>query len=187
MHMMIIILILLILLWCKACDGSHVNDGQANLATASAIAWKLSKFHLGSSGVSGHNSGQGQCWARISSSGEVWWRSGHFCMNVSLSEIILSCNLHFLQVFEDALEDIVVEEEEAVTVNNNTTCKKSPRSFKLKRSKSKKHESVDGEEISLEQGLEEGQQAIDLFFDNRFAESREIAQKQWVEPRPIMK
>ena len=32
----------------------------------------------------------------------------------------------------------------------------------------------------MEQGLIEGQQAIDLFFDNKFAESREIAQKQLV-------
>merc|ERR1712121_457340 len=31
--------------------------------------------------------------------------------------------------------------------------------------------------VRLEQGLEEGQLAIDLFFDNKFAESREIAQR----------
>ena len=36
--MMIIIVILMILKWYKACDGSHVNDGQANPDTASAIA-----------------------------------------------------------------------------------------------------------------------------------------------------
>ena len=48
----------------------------------------------------------------------------------------------------------------------------------LQRSKSKKKDSEVDDEISLEQGLEEGQQAIDLFFENRFAESRELAQKQ---------
>jgi len=79
------------------------------------------------------------------------------------------------EVFEDALEDIVEEAEEAVTINNNKASKKSPKKFKLKRSKSKKSEVED--EVSLEQGLEEGQLAIDLFFDNKFAESREIAQR----------
>ena len=85
---------------------------------------------------------------------------------------------YILQVFEDALE--ALEEEEAVT-NNNKPSKKSLSTFKIKRSKSKKDgtDSLD-EDISLEQGLTEGQQAIDLFFDNKFAESREIAQKQWV-------
>ena len=84
-----------------------------------------------------------------------------------------------LQVFEDALE--AFEEEETVTINNNKPSKKSHSTFKIKRSKSKKEKSDSLEEdISLEQGLIEGQQAIDLFFDNKFAESREIAQKQWV-------
>ena len=36
--MMIIIVILMILKWYKACDGSHVNDAQTKPATASAIA-----------------------------------------------------------------------------------------------------------------------------------------------------
>ena len=84
-----------------------------------------------------------------------------------------------LQVFEDALE--AFEEEEAVTINNNKPSKKSHSTFKLKRSKSKKDQTDPLEEdVSLEQGLIEGQEAIDLFFDNKFAESREIAQKQWV-------
>ena len=81
------------------------------------------------------------------------------------------------QVFEDALEDVEVEEaEEAETINNLKQKKNSK--FKFKRSKSKKKDSEVDDEISLEQGLEEGQQAIDLFFENRFAESRELAQKQ---------
>jgi len=80
------------------------------------------------------------------------------------------------EVFEDALE--AFGEEEAVTINNNKPSKKSQSTFKLKRSKSKKEKTDSLEEdISLEQGLIEGQQAIDLFFDNKFAESREIAQK----------
>ena len=89
--------------------------------------------------------------------------------------------MFIFQVFEDALEDLVDEADEAteaVTINNNKP-KKSSRTFKLKRNKSKKKDSEkDEEEISLEQGLEEGQQAIDLFFENKFAESREIAQRQ---------
>jgi len=80
------------------------------------------------------------------------------------------------EVFEDALEDVEVEEaEEAETINNLKQKKNSK--FKFKRSKSKKKDSEVDDEISLEQGLEEGQQAIDLFFENRFAESRELAQK----------
>ena len=63
-----------------------------------------------------------------------------------------------------------------MTINNNKATKKSPKKFKLKRSKSKKSEVED--EVSLEQGLEDGQLAIDLFFDNKFTESREIAQRQ---------
>ena len=78
---------------------------------------------------------------------------------------------------KDALEDVEVEEaEEAETINNLKQKKNSK--FKFKRSKSKKKDSEVDDEISLEQGLEEGQQAIDLFFENRFAESRELAQKQ---------
>ena len=71
---------------------------------------------------------------------------------------------------------MVEEAEEAETINNLKQKKNSK--FKFKRSKSKKKESEVNDEISLEQGLEEGQQAIDLFFENRFAESRELAQKQ---------
>ena len=80
-----------------------------------------------------------------------------------------------LDLFEDALEDFdeVAEEAEPVVVNN-----KSKKTFKLKRLKSKKSDHPDTEVISLEQGLIEGQHAIDLFFDNKFAESREVAQRQ---------
>ena len=68
-----------------------------------------------------------------------------------------------------------------MNINNNKTSKLSSKSFKLKRSKSKKTDNagMEGEEaISLEQGLAEGQEAIDLFFDNRFEDSRELANKQ---------
>ena len=78
------------------------------------------------------------------------------------------------QVFEDALEDFDEVAEEAEPVVNN----KSKKTFKLKRLKSKKSDHPDTEVISLEQGLIEGQHAIDLFFDNKFAESREVAQRQ---------
>ena len=75
--------------------------------------------------------------------------------------------------------DEATEAIETVTINNNKPKKSSRSTFKLKRNKSKKKDSEkDEEEISLEQGLEEGQQAIDLFFENKFAESREIAQRQ---------
>ena len=87
-----------------------------------------------------------------------------------------------MQVFEDALEDLV-EDAEEVTVNNNNNkaSKLSSKSFKLKRSKWKKTGSSamdEEEEIPLELGLAEGQRAIDLFFDNRFEDSRELANKQ---------
>ena len=104
------------------------------------------------------------------------------CFNLIVKHVSISSyckhDLTFtLQVFEDALE--ALEEEEAVPINNNKPSKKSHSTFKLKRSKSKKEKSDSLEEdISLEQGLIEGQEAIDLFFDNKFAESREIAQKQ---------
>ena len=81
------------------------------------------------------------------------------------------------------MEDLV-EDVEEVSVNNNNikTSKLSSKSFKLKRAKWKKTGSstVGGEEedIPLEQGLAEGQEAIDLFFDNRFEDSRELANKQ---------
>ena len=89
------------------------------------------------------------------------------------------------QVFEDALEDLVDTVEE-VSINNNNnnntkTSKLSSKSFKLKRSKWKKTSSSvidEDEDIPLELGLAEGQEAIDLFFDNRFEDSRELANKQ---------
>ena len=106
------------------------------------------------------------------------------CFNLIVKHVSISSYCKYdltfkftLQVFEDALE--AFGEEEAVTINNNKPSKKSQSTCKLKRSKSKKEKTDSLEEdISLEQGLIEGQQAIDLFFDNKFAESREIAQKQ---------
>ena len=66
-----------------------------------------------------------------------------------------------------------------VNFNNNKTSKLSSKSFQRKKSKSKKKSDPDDEEeISLAQGLEEGQKAIDLFFDNKFEESKEISEKQ---------
>ena len=80
------------------------------------------------------------------------------------------------------MEDLV-EDAEDVTVNNNNnkTSKLSSKSFKLKKSKWKKSGSPamdDEEEIPLELGLAEAQEAIDLFFDNRFEDSRELSNKQ---------
>ena len=84
-------------------------------------------------------------------------------------------------MFEDALEDLVEAVEEVSVNNNNKTSKLSSKSFKLKRSKWKKTGSTaveEEEDIPLELGLAEGQEAIDLFFDNRFEDSRELANKQ---------
>ena len=78
------------------------------------------------------------------------------------------------------MEDLVDDAEE-VSLNNNKSSKLSSKPFKLKRSKSKKtgNSAVqEVEEIPLELGLAEGQEAIDLFFDNRFEDSRELANKQ---------
>ena len=96
-------------------------------------------------------------------------------------QIYLKSNFVFFQVFEDALEDIVGETEEGhENINNNKSHKLSTKSFKLKKTKSKKKntEVDDEEEIPLSQGLTEGQEAIDLFFDNRFEDSKKISQKQ---------
>jgi len=84
------------------------------------------------------------------------------------------------EVFEDALDDIVEATEININaLNNNKPAKSSSKSFKLKNKKHEKHdkqrESV--QDISLEQGLAEAQEAIDLFFNNQFEESREIAQR----------
>ena len=77
------------------------------------------------------------------------------------------------------MEDVPAEERQ-VNFNNNKTSKLSTKSFQLKKSKSKKKNGdADYEgEISLALGLEEGQRAIDLFFDNKFEESKEISKKQ---------
>ena len=65
-------------------------------------------------------------------------------------------------------------------LNNNKPTKSSSRSFKLKNRKHDKHDKHTGsdQDISLDQGLAEAQEAIDLFFNNQFEESREIAQRQ---------
>ena len=87
-----------------------------------------------------------------------------------------------LQVFEDALDEIIEDpvEEPSVNINNNKTSKLSVKTFKLKRSKTKKkaEDDEDEEEVPLELGIAEGQQAIDLFFDNRFEDSKAVSQKQ---------
>ena len=84
---------------------------------------------------------------------------------------------HF-QVFEDALDDVVEATEINISALNNNI--KPRKSFKLKSRKSAKHEKTDdiSEDVSLDQGLAEAQEAIDMFFNNQFEESREIAQKQ---------
>ena len=84
---------------------------------------------------------------------------------------------HF-QVFEDALDDVVEATEININaLNNNKPAKSSSRSFKLKNKKHEKHRDS-CQDVSLEQGLAEAQEAIDLFFNNQFDESREIAQRQ---------
>ena len=86
--------------------------------------------------------------------------------------------MDYLQVFEDALDDVVEAKEININnLNNNKPTKSSFKSFKLKNRKSEKHDDT-CEDISLEQGLAEAQEAIDLFFNNQFEESREIAQRQ---------
>jgi len=81
------------------------------------------------------------------------------------------------EIFEDALDDVVEATDININaLNNNKPSKSSSRSFKLKSRKPyKDHDSC--QEISLEQGLAEAQEAIDLFFNNQFEESREIAQR----------
>lgn len=81
------------------------------------------------------------------------------------------------EVFEDALDDVVEATEINIsTLNNNKPAKSSSKSFKLKNKKQEKQR--DGcQDVSLEQGLAEAQEAIDLFFNNQFDESREIAQR----------
>jgi len=87
------------------------------------------------------------------------------------------------EVFEDALEE-VEEAKEDVCINNNNinnSGSKSKIKFKLPRkSKKSREKSLEEEEeqvvVSLEEGLVDAQRAIDLFFDNQFEESREVAQ-----------
>ena len=88
-------------------------------------------------------------------------------------------------MFEDALEE-VEEAKEDVCINNNNinnSGSKSKIKFKLPRkSKKSREKSLEEEEeqvvVSLEEGLVDAQRAIDLFFDNQFEESREVAQTQ---------
>ena len=88
-------------------------------------------------------------------------------------------------MFEDALEE-VEETKEGMCINNNnnnnnSSSKSKLKGFKLSR-KGKKGKEKSLEEledlISLEEGLIDAQRAIDLFFDNQFEESREVAQRQ---------
>jgi len=89
------------------------------------------------------------------------------------------------EVFEDALEE-VEEAKEGLCINNNNNNDSSSKSksalkgFKLSRKGKKSREkSVEELEdiVSLEEGLLDAQRAIDLFFDNQFEESREVAQR----------
>ena len=106
-------------------------------------------------------------------------------MNIDYGVIVVkSCISQFFchfQVFEDALEE-VEEAKEGMCINNNNSSSKSKlKGFKLSR-KSKKGKEKSLEEledfVSLEEGLIDAQRAIDLFFDNQFEESREVAQRQ---------
>ena len=77
----------------------------------------------------------------------------------------------------------VEEAKEGMCINNNNNNSKSKlKGFKLSRKgkKEKKEKSFEELEefISLEEGLIDAQRAIDLFFDNQFEESREVAQRQ---------
>ena len=86
-------------------------------------------------------------------------------------------------MFEDALEE-VDEAKEGMCINNNnnsSSSKSKLKGFKLSRKGKKgKEKSLDELEdfVSLEEGLIDAQRAIDLFFDNQFEESREVAQRQ---------
>ena len=86
-------------------------------------------------------------------------------------------------MFEDALEE-VEEAKEGMCINNNNinnNSKSKLKGFKLSRKGKKgKEKSLEEQEdfISLEEGLIDAQRAIDLFFDNQFEESREVAQRQ---------
>ena len=89
-------------------------------------------------------------------------------------------------MFEDALDE-VEEAKEGVCINNNnnnnnnSSSKSKLKGFKLSRKGKKgKEKSLDELEdfVSLEKGLIDAQRAIDLFFDNQFEESREVAQRQ---------
>ena len=87
-----------------------------------------------------------------------------------------------MQVFEDALEEVEeAKEGMCINNNNNNSSKSKLKGFKLSR-KSKKGKEKSLEEledfVSLEEGLIDAQRAIDLFFDNQFEESREVAQRQ---------
>ena len=85
-------------------------------------------------------------------------------------------------MFEDALEEVEeAKEGMCINNNNNNSSKSKLKGFKLSR-KSKKGKEKSLEEledfVSLEEGLIDAQRAIDLFFDNQFEESREVAQRQ---------
>lgn len=88
------------------------------------------------------------------------------------------------EVFEDAVEEVEEAEEaaEEISNNNNNTSAKIKggiKAFKLKGKGKRREKSGEQEEevISLAEGLADAQRAIDLFFDNQFDESREVAQR----------
>ena len=88
-------------------------------------------------------------------------------------------------MFEDALEEVEEAKEGMCinnnNINNNSSSKSKLKGFKLSRKGKKGREkSLEEQEdfISLEEGLIDAQRAIDLFFDNQFEESREVAQRQ---------
>ena len=85
------------------------------------------------------------------------------------------------QVFEDALEEVVEVKENTCIINNNAAdkTKSKLKAFKMTIGKGKNKEDREDEPLSLDDGLQEAQEAIDLFFDNKFEESRQIAQRQW--------
>jgi len=98
-------------------------------------------------------------------------------------------------VFEDALEEVDGISEsfsdlrnDHVLINNNNDKSKSSslKSFKLSKLKRKKSErspeapstpSADKEPLPLSAGIAESQEAIDLFFNNKFEEARAVSER----------
>jgi len=83
------------------------------------------------------------------------------------------------EVFEDALDELQMKEE--LCINNNHAApkpKNSLKAFKLRARGKKREKSGEALEcVSLAEGLAEARLAIDLFFDNQFDASLEVAQR----------